>query len=196
LSVPDVVPKDEPNGPAVIDVAAGVATLVAVAAARGGRVIIRVGRPALGALLHPPFLGPGHQPIALVNALGQRGHTEMLRLARLANERANVVVPAVAGAMFDRIDITKLVIDKVDLNAVVATVDVDALADEMDLPGIIRHATEGVTSETVRSLRTQGIEADQAVARVVDRMLFRRRRPQPDVIDLVDAEEHVTRDPP
>ena len=50
---------------------------------------------------------------------------------------------------------------------------------EIDLPEIIRASTGSVASEAVRGLRMQGVDADQAVARVVDRMLFRRgRRPR------------------
>ena len=45
---------------------------------------------------------------------------------------------------------------------------------EIDLPEIIRASTGSVASETVRGLRMQGVGADQAVTRVVDRVLFRR----------------------
>jgi hypothetical protein len=88
-------------------------------------------------------------------------------------------------AILDRIDLTDTVLNRVDLEAVVtavlAEVDVAALVeqalDELDLPEIIRESTGTMASETVRSVRMRGVGADEAVNRVVDRLLLRRGRP-------------------
>ena len=100
----------------------------------------------------------------------------------------------VVTAALDQLDLTQLVLDRVDLGRVVAEalervdltevvmeqVDLIGVAEyvvaEIDLPEIIRASTGSVASEAVRGLRMQGVDADQAVARVVDRMLFRRGR--------------------
>jgi len=78
---------------------------------------------------------------------------------------------------------------RVDLDGAVALVDLDAIIDridlvgivgevldELDLPAIIRASTGSMASETVHGVRMTGITADDAISRVVDRALFRRRR--------------------
>jgi hypothetical protein len=71
------------------------------------------------------------------------------------------------------------VAERVDLDAIVDRLDIVALAlwiiDSIDLPGIIRESTSSVASATMSGIRMQSIEADQAVSRVIDRILMRRR---------------------
>jgi hypothetical protein len=84
--------------------------------------------------------------------------------------------------VLDRLDLTGIVLDRVDLDAVVRAVldrvDLAALAleviDAVDLPEIIRESTGSMASDTVRGARMQSIAADEAVARVRDRLLLRR----------------------
>jgi hypothetical protein len=99
----------------------------------------------------------------------------------------------VSGAL-EGLDLTAIVVDQVDLGAVVSSalekVDLTAIVmqqvdlvgvaeyvvDAIDLPEIIRDSTGSVASEAVVGMRMQGIDADVAVGRVVDRMLRRRRQ--------------------
>lgn len=86
-------------------------------------------------------------------------------------------------AVLDRLDLTETVLERVDLarvvDAVLGRMDlprlVEEVLDEIDLPGIIRESTGTMASDTVRGVRMQGVNADEAVARVVDRLLLRRR---------------------
>ncbi|TCI97641.1 hypothetical protein [Aeromicrobium sp. IC_218] len=75
------------------------------------------------------------------------------------------------------------VVARIDLDAVVARIDLAALAGDViaavDLPEIIRESSGSLAAETVRSVRMQGISADRAVDRVVDRFRL-HRRPGPD----------------
>ena len=77
-----------------------------------------------------------------------------------------------------RVDIDE-VASRLDLDAVVDRLDLAALArevlDAIDLPEIIRESTGSMASETVRSVRMQGIGADQAVSSFVDRVLLRKK---------------------
>lgn len=95
----------------------------------------------------------------------------------------DAVVAAVdIDAILSRVDLTDVVLDRVDLDAVVAAVldrlDLVALTADViegvDLPEIIRQSTGSMASDTVRGVRMQGITADTAVARTVDRLLLRR----------------------
>jgi hypothetical protein len=106
-------------------------------------------------------------------------------------------------AVVGRLDLDRIVRERVDLDGIVATVDIDAVAArididavisridlvglaedviaEVDLPEIIRDSTGSMASETVRGVRMQGITADEAVGRAVDRFRLRRHRPVPPV---------------
>jgi hypothetical protein len=110
-----------------------------------------------------------------------------------------VDLDAIAG----RLDLDRIVRERVDLDGLVSTVDIDAIAArididavidridlvglaedviaEVDLPEIIRESTGSMASETVRGVRMQGITADEALGRAVDRFRLRRSRRRPDL---------------
>ena len=113
-------------------------------------------------------------------------------------------------AVIGRLDLDRIVRERVDLDGIVSTVDIDAVAArididavisridlvglaedviaEVDLPEIIRESTGSMASETVRGVRMQGISADEAVGRAVDRFrLVRSRRRQPLPPEEVDG---------
>jgi hypothetical protein len=90
-------------------------------------------------------------------------------------------------AIADRIDLDRIV-DRLDIDSIVARVDIDAVIDRVDLvglaeqiidgidlPELIRESTGSMSSEVVRDVRLQSIEADERLAHIIDRM-FRRRR--------------------
>lgn len=93
-------------------------------------------------------------------------------------------------AVLDRPDFTAMILRHLDLDALVAAflahIDMIALAEEVidgvDLPEIIRDSTGTMASDTVRGARMQGIAADEAVGRAVDRLLLRRGRRAPGTV--------------
>jgi hypothetical protein len=68
----------------------------------------------------------------------------------------------------------------VDVEAVLDRLDLAAIArqviEAIDLPAILRQSTGAVSSQAARVVRTEGMNADDSVARFFDRML---RRPHP-----------------
>jgi hypothetical protein len=95
----------------------------------------------------------------------------------------------IVNAALDSLDLTQLVIDRVDVNAIVAEADIDSVIDrvpiiplanyvidEIDLPQIIRDSTSGIAGDAITTVRKQGVGADQLVARLADRVTFRRRQ--------------------
>jgi hypothetical protein len=98
-----------------------------------------------------------------------------------------VDLEALVTAVLDRVDLTAVVLQRVDLDAlvpaVIARVDLIGLAEEVidgvDLPEIIRESTGSMASDAVRGARMQGIAADEAVGRAVDRLLLRRKSRHP-----------------
>jgi hypothetical protein len=114
----------------------------------------------------------------------------VVRRVDLDSVAARLDVDAVARRLdldlvLDRLDLTEVVLTRVDLEklveAVLEQVDLPALAeqvvDAIDLPEIIRESSGSMASDTVQGARLQGIAADEAVGRAVDR-LFPRRRPR------------------
>jgi hypothetical protein len=77
---------------------------------------------------------------------------------------------AVVSSALDQLDLTEIVLKRVDLNRVATTV-----MDEIDLPTILQESTGSMASETIREVRMTSVEADRAVARIVDRFTFRRK---------------------
>ncbi|SDJ04792.1 hypothetical protein SAMN05444157_1458 [Frankineae bacterium MT45] len=220
-----------------IDVAASL-TRTAVAVTRTG---LRVSRPLVDVLMRPPLIAPRYWPQTRLLAMAERGRELRTAREKQADALLGEVVPVVVNMVLDRLDLTQLVLDRVqiekivdsvDLDAVVATVDLDAAVDRVsieriidrvdideivanvdlapiiarvdvdgiaakidldaiigrvdilgiaqdvidgvDLPEIIRDSTGAVASETVVGVRMRGIEADERVNRLVDRLILRR----------------------
>jgi hypothetical protein len=105
----------------------------------------------------------------------------------LVAEVAARIVPLI----LDEIDLTALVKERVDVDAIAADIDIDAivaridlvgLANEViygvDLPAIIRESTSSVTSDVMTDVRSQGERADDFVSGFVDRVLGRDQEPR------------------
>jgi hypothetical protein len=107
---------------------------------------------------------------------------ERISLTDLVRQHVDINA-LVAGVDLDaiaaRIDVDA-VAARLDIDAVISRMDLIGLADEViegiDLPEIIRESTGTVASEVVRGVRMQSIDADEAIARIVDRLILRRRR--------------------
>ena len=136
---------------------------------RGAQAI----QPVADLMLRPPLVPRQLQPESWLDAMMRHGRSVRAELTPLVDRS----VPAVAEAVMDRIDVNKLVA-KVDINAIIDRLDVGSVArqviDEVDLPEIIRESSGAVTSESVLGVRMQSIVADERLNRVVDKILLRR----------------------
>ncbi|MEV4596736.1 hypothetical protein AB0K15_04980 [Amycolatopsis sp. NPDC049253] len=101
----------------------------------------------------------------------------------VARRAVRDVVTAAAAAVLDAVDLPKLLSEHVDLDAVLAEVDVAGMVSTldfgdlvaaMDLPEVVRQSSGTVAGEAIRGVRGAGVNADDAVARVVGRVLRRR----------------------
>jgi hypothetical protein len=103
-----------------------------------------------------------------------------------ATRIAVAAITQIAQRVIEQLDLTELVRNSVDIDAIVTDVDIEAiiaridligLADQIidgvDLPAIIRESTESVTAEVMTDVRTQTARADDMVSGFVDRMLGR-----------------------
>jgi hypothetical protein len=74
-------------------------------------------------------------------------------------------------AALDSIDLNQVVQDRVDMAGLA-----EYVVEAIDLPDIVRESSGLLANESVRGLRMQGIDADQAISRAIDRVLRRRGR--------------------
>ncbi len=175
----------------VLDVGLGLSALTWSAVRPASRPVVHLLDSGLVRRLLQPWL----------RQVAERGERVRTALTHQINHQLDVLTPAVLDAAVARVDLTSLVRDHVDLDDLATTLDLNRLArerldligladyviDGVDLPAIIRESSASFTTEAVRGVRTHGIEADQAIARVVDRLLPRRHARTPD-----SSDGHVT----
>jgi hypothetical protein len=159
----------------VVALAAGTAAV----AVQGGRVAARLltGLPVVG-----PLVRRG------VDELTTRGDQVIKQGLGPLRTLVTAIAVQVVDLVLAELDLTKLVREKVDIDAIVAEIDIDAIIaridlvglsnqviDGVDLPAIIRESTNSVSADVMTDVRSQGERADDIVAGVVDRMLGRNR---------------------
>ncbi|WP_234809830.1 hypothetical protein [Mycolicibacterium tusciae] len=158
-----------------VSAAVGTGVMAVGAAEAAYRVAEKV--PVFGPLMRRGVVG--------LSELGDRWVTQ-------SADQFKALVAAVAVGLvdlvLDEMDLNALVRERVDIDALAADLDIDAvinrvdliaLADKViegvDLPAIIRESTNSMTAEVMLDVRTQGERADDAVAGMVNRMLGRDR---------------------
>lgn len=155
----------DPSPPADVDMPAVDLILGLVACALGGMgALLYVTRPMAVLVLRPPLVPTPLQPQTWLFAIARQG--------RAFRERATPQVEALVTQVVEG------VIAKIDFDAVIDRIDLATIArqvvDDIDLPDLIRGSTGTLASEGVLGLRMQGIEADERVSKIVDKVLLRR----------------------
>ena len=166
-----------PKHPA-ISVAAGAAAVAVVGTKAAYRAVTAV--PIVGSFMR--------RGVAQLSDLGERFVTRSIDPARAL---VTAIAVEVVESVLDEIELTTLVRDRVDIDAIVADIDIDAIVnridliglankviDGVDLPAIIRESTGSVTAEVMDDVRSQGERADDFVSGIVDRVLGRSRDEQ------------------
>jgi hypothetical protein len=137
------------------DLAVGTVVLAAVPVAAVGRRVHEVASPAIAVVRDD--------------------------LARQVGAVLDRVVPVAVTEVVQRIDLNELVEKYVDVERLVAGLDLATLTNQVlaqiDLPEIIRESTGSVASETIRGVRMQAISADDVVARLGSRLRLRKPTP-------------------
>jgi hypothetical protein len=168
---------DELRNP-VVTAAAGAAALAVGGAATTYAVITRL-----------PVIGPAVRKG--VDALSAQGEPVITHVIDPVRTLVTTIAVEMVEQILAELDLTTLVRENVDVNAIAAEFDIDAIVDRIDLiglankvidgvdlPAIIRESTNSVTAEVMTDVRTQGERADDLVAGIVDRVLGRSREPQ------------------
>ena len=215
----------------LLDVAIGTAASGLGGLARGGRAVSRVAAPVTRPAAWAVRTVADRVPAVFDGPLRVSGQAHRAAARAASGSWLGYLVPRLVAAVLDRLDLTELVIRRVDLDRVAQGLDVEAVLDRLDLtelvvsrvdldriaraldieaiagrldlnalaaridliglaeqvvvgidlPQLIRDSTGSVASEGVAGVRMGGMEADQALAHFVDRVLRRRpRHPQPE----------------
>ena len=85
-----------------------------------------------------------------------------------------VIIQQVTENVLAQLDLPGLV-RQIPMEDIVEQIDVEAIVQRIDLGGVIRESTAGVGAEAVDALRAQGVALDVFSAKLVDRILFRRK---------------------
>jgi hypothetical protein len=197
--------------PAAIDIGIDLASSVTRGVVLVTRTGLRMAAPVARFALRPPMVSQRRSPASYLATMADHGrivreHGEEQLLARL-----RVAVPAVVGAVLDLIDLNQVVIERIDFEKVISAIDfekviaavdvgqivrsldIDSIAREVlvsiDLPELIRESSGAMASETVVGVRLRGIEADERVAGIIDKLMRRRqgRAARPDLQPTTDA---------
>ena len=151
--------RGTPAVPALVDIGIGAAGFAASGAVRVVRMSGRVAAPVGAVLMHPPLLPRTWHPATLVSGLGDRGRHYRQASEREVDAVTAALVPRVIAAVLDRIDLTELVLRRVDLDRVVGSVDVLAAVRRLDLTAIV---LEGVQLDSI----VAGVDIDAIVERI------------------------------
>lgn len=121
----------------------------------------------------------------------------MILPVQILDRLATRVLRRAVDVILDRLDLTRIVLDRVDLARVLDAVDPDPVAakldidaviaridllgiaqmivDGIDLPAIIRGSTTSMASESVTGIRLQSAAADERLNELMSRLKLRRR---------------------
>ncbi len=105
------------------------------------RSVARRGEPLLGPVV-TPVTGIARTAVSIAERTGlpaqlrdaaERGRRERAALTSAAARRILGLVPGVTTVLLDQIDLTSLVAERVDLNAVVSHLDIERVLDQVDM---------------------------------------------------------------
>lgn len=176
-----------------IDAASLLATEVADATVRAARAVL------------PPVVAQG--PLDAVGEQVDRRRSAARAREASSVEDASAAMQAVIGRVvemvIDQLDMSALIqripidevidnldieaiVDKIDIKAIVARIDIEEIVADVDMGAIIRDSTTGLAGETVDAIRVQVMGLDLFASRVVDG-IFRRKQPRDLVLEGYDV---------
>ena len=128
---------DHPELTRVVDTVVGLGNGVAHAGATVVGTAGRLAKPLADLALHPPLVPARWHPAGVLERLETAG-----RESRQVGEQdvvslAGELIPTILTAVLDQIDLTQLVLDRVDLASIIDAVDLDAAVARVDLDAIV-----------------------------------------------------------
>ena len=167
-----------PKDPAATLAGAGLGAAVTAAEAAAGaakQVADTVG-PAITWLVEPRFAkDAGEMAAGAARVLDGQWKASQAEMVEVATTFLGALVPEIARGVADQVDLTALVRERVDVNAIVEDVDIDRILDRVDLDAVIDR-----------------VDIDEIVARV-DMERLARSFPVEPIVDRVDVDRVIAR---
>jgi hypothetical protein len=163
-----VVLWESPSRHAVLDLAVEGAAVTLRTASGVIRGVTTVAMPLLDVVLRPPLLRPSLHPATWLQELADRGalHRQMAQseLERVLDR----LVPAVLVAVLDRVDLNQVVRERVDLDGLVAAVNIDDVAQRLDVEAVLDRVD---LNQVVRDrVDVDALVATVDISAVIDRL--------------------------
>ena len=181
---PATVPVLPREAQLAVDAAIGAVGLGVGAAVVAVRTAHRLTAPVTRLLWRPPLVPTRLQPASLVAEVTRLGRSDRVLTQRRLEALLDALVPAIAAVIVERLDLTRLVEQHVDLDELVSTVDLDAAVARVDIDAVLdRVDLDEVAARLDVDAVVARADLDAAVARVdIDA-----------VLDRVDLNEVATR---
>ena len=181
--------------PVAVDVGIGAAAVTADAVAGVARFGWRATSQVRAVVARPPLVPSAYQPATIAAGLAERGARFREASELAADAASRVLVTRLVSAVLDLLDLTAVVRQRVDLDALVAGVDVGAVIRSLDLTRIVLDGVD--LAAIVATVDIDGIVAtvdlEAILSRVDVNQIADRVQIQPviDRIDLVGLARYV-----
>ena len=179
--------------PAAVDAALGAAALATSAAVSMTRLLARAAAPVGRLVMHPPLLNERLHPARVVEALAGRGHLARTSAGADLNRIIAAVVPPVVDEVLDSLDLTALVRERVNIDALVSTIDIAAIIDRMDIDAILRQVDiDGIVRQLDIDAIVSKVDIDAIVCEV-DIDAIAKRIDVDAIVERIDIDTIVNR---
>jgi len=170
--------------PVAVDAALGATQVTIESLSDAARRAYRLSSPVLSFLARPPLVPLAYQPATIAEDLARRGRRYRDSCEPSAATVSALLARRLVNEVLDCLDLTAVVLDRVDLDAIIASVDIEAVVRRMDLTRLVLDLVD--LEAIVRSVDLDAIIASVDIEAVVRRLDLTRL-----VLDLVDLDAIV-----
>jgi hypothetical protein len=194
--------RTHPDVAKAVDTAVGVGGAVTSVTGAVVGTAGRLARPFADVMLHPPLVPERLSPGGILHRFEVSGRTARRWGEQDVIELIGKLLPAVVDAVLDRLDLTQIVLDRVDLDRVVRAVDLDAAVAGVDLAEVIdRIDIDAILAKVDLNAVLAGVDLDAVVSRLdlnkiierVDIEAVLARLDLDDIVSTVDLDKIIRR---
>jgi hypothetical protein len=179
----------------LLDLAIGTAAAGLGGLARGADVVSRLAGPVTGPATRVARTAADRLPAALDGPLRACGQTQRLAVRAAVESWLGSVVARLVAAVLDQLDLTELVVRRVDLDRVARGLDVEAVLDRLDLTELVERRVD--LNRVAQALDVEAVldrlDLTELVVRRVDLDRVARGLDVEAVLDRLDLTELVER---
>jgi hypothetical protein len=146
----------------------GAAITAAEAAASAAKSAAEAVGPILSWVTNPAvFQGASETAAGAARLLDGQWKATQAETAQAATAFLTVLIPEITTAILDQVDLTQIVRERVDINAIVEDVDMDRIVERLDIDAIVSRVD---VDAVVRRVDMEQVVDDIPIERVVDRV--------------------------